>query len=219
MLAAGTHLLPDGLSVDAAMGASQLVLRAAPDASVILCADITLSVGLLVLDGLGLRGAAPSRARFLSESASVPAVVVSGGMLTMRGSSMKGYVFNGALHVLGGEVNIEGSLLADNSAIGLQGGAILVNGGRLSLIRSTMSRNEAEEGGAVAVLAGRFDAAQCGFEANTYGGQRSSGRGAWATGHRLIRCEHHERKCGFAEGGRTLDHCRWSGCARQWHAR
>ena len=166
MLAAGTHLLPDGLSVDAAMGASQLVLRAAADASVILCADITLSVGLLVLDGLGLRGAAPSRARFLSESASVPAVVVSGGMLTMRGSSMKGYVFNGALHVLGGEVNIEGSLLADNSAIGLQGGAILVNGGRLSLIRSTMSRNEAEEGGAVAVLAGRFDAAQCGFEAN-----------------------------------------------------
>ena len=148
------------------MSASELVLQAAPGASVILRADITLSVGLLVLDGLELRGAAPSRARLLSDSASVPAMVVRGGMLTMRGSTMTAYVLNGALHVLGGEVYIEGSMLADNSAIGLQGGAILVNGGRLSLIRSTMSRNEAEEGGAVAVLAGHFDATQCGFEAN-----------------------------------------------------
>ena len=148
------------------MAASELVLRAAPDASVILRADITLSVGVLVLDGLELRGAAPSRARRLSDAASVPAMVVSGGLLTMRGSTMAGYVLNGALHVLGGEVAIEGSVLSDNSAVGLQGGAVLVNGGRLSLLRSTMSRNDAEEGGAVAVLAGHLDAAHCSFEAN-----------------------------------------------------
>ena len=166
MLAAGTHELTDGLSVDAAMGASELVLRSAPGTSVTLRADITVSVGVLVLDGLVLRGAAPSRARFLSDSASVPAMVVSGGLLTIRGSTMTAYVLNGALHVLGGEVTIEGSLLADNSAVGLQGGAVLVNGGRLSLLRSMMSRNEAEEGGAVAVLDGHLTATQCSFEAN-----------------------------------------------------
>ena len=155
VLAAGTHELTDGLSVDAAMGASELVLRSVPGTSVTLRAEITVSVGVLVLDGLELRGAA-----------GMTAMVVSGGLLTMRGSTMTAYVLNGALHVLGGEVTIEGSLLADNSAVGLQGGAVLVNGGRLSLLRSTVSRNEAEEGGAVAVINGHLAATQCGFEAN-----------------------------------------------------
>ena len=58
VLAAGTHEVPEGINIGAAMGASELTLRAAMGATVTLSSNISVSAGVLVLDGLILRGAA-----------------------------------------------------------------------------------------------------------------------------------------------------------------
>ena len=57
----------------------------------------------------------------------------------------------GAIHVTGGEVLIEDSILANNSAPNGKGGALLVTGGRVELLRAHVVDNAAAVGGAVAI--------------------------------------------------------------------
>ena len=84
VLEAGTHEVPDGINIDASMGASEVVLRAAPGAAVTLVANISVSVGVLVLDGRdGLGG----RGLELRGSADSSAVAVSGGQIASESSA------------------------------------------------------------------------------------------------------------------------------------
>ena len=158
-LQAGTHELDAPLRFDASVGASEVVLSAAPEADVVLRpsasrrrrrlssnsgdaapaeegALIHVTAGVLTLEGLQLR-----------DASGAPAVVVGGGRVLLRECTLANHRGAGALYVSGGEVTIEDSSFADNGADddGL-GGAVSVSGGSVALSRCSLVRNTHTEG-------------------------------------------------------------------------
>ena len=142
-LQAGEYLLDAPLSWDALAGASELLVIAAPGALVRLRPAaaarrrlqsegagtlLNVSAGVVTIEGVELRGAAP-------------AVTASGGRLTVRNCTLADNLGR-ALLVSGGEVTMEDCVLASN------GGGVRASGGTLSLLRSTVTGNSAERGGA-----------------------------------------------------------------------
>ena len=164
-LEAGEYELTSGLNFDATVGASEVLISAAPGAGKVVlrpaggggasrrlsesnasdggaAALLAVSTGYLTLQGVELRGASGA-----------PAVVVSGGLLRLRDCTLTDHRKGGALHISGGEVVIEDSELRDNSAPadGGRGGAVRASGGVVSMRRCNLTHNEAVYGGAVHV--------------------------------------------------------------------
>ena len=149
----GEHELEDWLRLDSSAGASDVLLIAAPQAEVILrpasrrralqvveAADegmLVIAAGTYTLEGLHIRG-----------SSAAPAVNVSGGQLTLRKCTLSENKA-GALHLSGGEVLMEDSVLVNNSAFEGKGGAVFAIGGALAVRRCNLTDNEAQEGGAM----------------------------------------------------------------------
>ena len=159
----------DGSALGGIMTASEVIMAAEPGAVVVFrprsapwrdrrlqteqgsvgpsASLLSLSDGILTLQGLQLR----DTPRTMQGK---PAVMVSGGVLTVRNCTLSDHHGAGAVHVSGGEVAIEDSLLANNSApggIGSGGGALLVTSGSVALRRCVASGNAAAEGGALRV--------------------------------------------------------------------
>ena len=163
-LQAGEYDLDAPLRFDDSNSASEVVLRGAAGAQVVLrpptssqgrrlqsadpdtpaAALLHVSGGALILEGVQLRDATGARA-----------VVVTGGKLLLRGCTLATHRGAGALLVAGGEVTIEDGEFIDNSAPSGKGGAVSVTaGGYFSAVRTRFLRNAAAEGGAVHVAAG-----------------------------------------------------------------
>ena len=135
-----------GLFFDGSVGASEVVLSAAPGVHVVLrpsrhrrrlTAIINVSAGEVTLERVQVR-----------EAFAAPAVVVSGGRLVFHECALVENLA-GALHVTGGEVQIEDSVLANNSVPDGRGGAVFASGGKVTLQRCNLTNNVAQHGGAV----------------------------------------------------------------------
>ena len=170
-LSAGEHIWGDGLVLDANITFSRLKVTAANGAFLSGMIEVRAGAPPVELHGLVLDGqvlveagfdrtveiagcrfrASASKGRRLKASTFVRALLVSGGSVTISDTVFEG-LQGGAVEMRGGDLTVHTSAFEKNEAE--RGGALLVTGGEVRLYNSTFTANEADEGGALFVTSG-----------------------------------------------------------------